>query len=105
MMQGEELAQLQAERTAWREIAHEKHQETLQLTQEKQIIREALKEAIQAIESLQAHTQCLEGQIGVLQECVKTLEGQLAKDSHNSSLPPSSDRFARPAKSLRQKSG
>ncbi|HEU5377741.1 MAG TPA: transposase, partial [Ktedonobacteraceae bacterium] len=35
----------------------------------------------------------------------KTLEGQLAKDSHNSSLPPSSDRFARPAKSLRQKSG
>jgi transposase len=36
---------------------------------------------------------------------VKALEGQQAKDSHNSSLPPSSDRFVRPPKSLRQKSG
>jgi len=105
MAQDEELAQLRAERTAWRDIAHEKHQETLQLQQEKQIIREALKEAMQAIEGLQTHTKSLEGQISVLQERVKTLEGQLAKDSHNSSLPPSSDRFARPAKSLRQKSG
>lgn len=41
----------------------------------------------------------------MLQERVKTLEGQLAKDSHNSSLPPSSDRFVRSPKSLRQKSG
>jgi hypothetical protein len=31
--------------------------------------------------------------------------GQVAKDSHNSSLPPSSDRFVRPPKSLRQPSG
>jgi Family of unknown function (DUF6444) len=38
-------------------------------------------------------------------ERVKTLEGQQAKDSHNSHLPPSSDRFVRPPKSLRQKSG
>jgi transposase len=38
---------------------------------------------------------------------VKTLQERLAKDSHNSSLPPSSDRFARQQKSrsLRQKSG
>lgn len=35
----------------------------------------------------------------------KELEGQRAKDSHNSSLPPSSDRFVRPAKGLRKKSG
>lgn len=41
----------------------------------------------------------------MLQECVKTFEGQFAKDSHNSNLPPSSDRFACPAKSLKQKSG
>jgi transposase len=36
---------------------------------------------------------------------LKTLEGQQAKDSHNSSLPPSSDRFVRVPKSLRKKSG
>jgi transposase len=45
------------------------------------------------------------GLIEGLQERVKTLEGQQAKDSHNSSLPPSSDRFVRAPKSLRQKSG
>lgn len=105
MTQDKELAQLRAERKAWRDIAHEKHQEVLQLQQDKQTIREALKEAIQAIEGLQTHTKSLEGQIGVLQERVKSLEGQLAKDSHNSSLPPSSDRFVRAPKSLRQKSG
>src|SRR5260370_40308662 len=43
--------------------------------------------------------------IEYLQERVKALEGQQAKDSHKSSLPPSSDRFVRPPKSLRQKSG
>jgi transposase len=101
----EELAQLRAERNAWRDIAHEKHQEVLQLQQEKQAVRDVLKEAMQAIEQLQMHARMLEGQIDVLQERVKTLEGQLAKDSHNSSLPPSSDRFVRVPKSLRQKSG
>jgi transposase len=105
MTQSEEVEQLRAERTAWREIAHEKQREVQQLQQEKQALREGLGEAIQAIERLQEHTHVLEGQIDVLQERLKTLEGQQAKDSHNSSLPPSSDRFARPAKSLRQKSG
>jgi transposase len=47
----------------------------------------------------------LEGLIDSLQERIKTLEGQQAKDSHNSSLPPSSDRFVRVPKSLRHKSG
>lgn len=105
MTHEEELAQFRAERNAWRDIAHEKHQEVLQLQQEKQVVRDALKEAMQALEQLQAHAQTLEGQIDVLRERVKTLEGQLAKDSHNSSLPPSSDRFVRVPKSLRQKSG
>jgi hypothetical protein len=36
----------------------------------------------------------------VLYERVKALEGQQAKDSHNSHLPPSSDRFVRLPKSL-----
>lgn len=104
-MQSEEVDQLRAEKAAWREIAHEKQREVQQLQQEKQVLREGLGEAIQAIEHLQEHTHDLEGQIGVLQERLKTLEGRQAKDSHNSSLPPSSDRFARPAKSLKQKSG
>jgi transposase len=43
--------------------------------------------------------------IDFLQARVNDLEQQKAKDSHNSSLPPSSDRFVRPPKSLRHKSG
>ena len=39
--------------------------------------------------------------ISSLQEQVKHLQEQQAKDSHNSSLPPSSDRFVRRPKSLR----
>src|SRR5512142_3421583 len=105
MTQEEDLEQLQAERAAWREIAYEQHQEVQRTQHEKQVLREGLKEAIQAIERLQEHATNLEGQIDVLQERVKTLEGQQAKDSHNSNLPPSSDRFVRKPKSLKQKSG
>ena len=66
-------------------------EELERLRQENQILREGLKQALMAID--------------YLQERVKELEGKQAKDSHNSSLPPSSDRFVRPPKSLRQKSG
>src|SRR2546426_6910312 len=41
-------------------------------------------------------------QMGRLSEQLKALQDRLAKDSHNSHLPPSSDRFGREAKSLRQ---
>jgi transposase len=61
------------------------------LRQENHSLREGLKQALLAID--------------FLQERVKELERQQAKDSHNSSLPPSSDRFVRPPKSLRQSSG
>src|SRR5260221_232067 len=45
-----------------------------------------------------------EEQMSSLSEKLKALRDQLAKDSHNSHLPPSSDRFVRKPKSLRQKS-
>lgn len=67
-----------------------KDEELEHLRHDNQVLREALKEAIEAM--------------SYLQERVKALEGQLAKDSHNSHLPPSSDRFVRAPKSLRQKS-
>ncbi|GCE28118.1 hypothetical protein KDA_36020 [Dictyobacter alpinus] len=77
--------------------------EALQTTN--QTLREGLREAIHAIESLQQRVKDLEGVVAFQQERIKTLEGQQAKDSHNSNLPPSSDRFVRVPKSLRQKSG
>jgi transposase len=40
-----------------------------------------------------------------LQQQVEALQAGLSKDSHNSHLPPSSDRFHRQPKSLRSKSG
>ena len=48
--------------------------------------------------------QQMQAQIAALTQQVKNMQDRLAKDSHNSSLPPSSDRFVRQAKSLRQKS-
>jgi len=44
-------------------------------------------------------------QIATLLERVHELEARLAKDSHNSSKPPSSDGLARKTKSLRKRSG
>jgi transposase len=44
-------------------------------------------------------------QIAALLERVQELEARLAKDSHNSSKPPSSDGLARKTKSLRRRSG
>jgi transposase len=66
-------------------------EELERLRQENQTLREALRQAVDAI--------------GYLQQRVNALEQRQAKDSHNSSLPPSSDRFVRTPKSLRQKSG
>src|SRR6266849_5104123 len=91
MTKDEELEQLRAEKTALCEALRRKDEELEQSHQANQDLREGLKQAIMAIE--------------YLQERVKALEGQQAKDSHNSSLPPSSDRFVRPPKSLRKKSG
>src|SRR6266404_293413 len=91
MTKDEELEQLRTEKTALCEALRCKDEELKQAHQANQDLREGLKQAIIAIE--------------YLQERVKALEGQQAKDSHNSSLPPSSDRLVRPPKSLRHKSG
>src|SRR6266436_5801657 len=91
MTKDEELEQLRAEKRVLCEALRHKDEELEQAYQANQDLREGLKQAIIAIE--------------YLQERVKALEGQQAKDSHNSSLPPSSDRLVRAPKSLRQKSG
>src|SRR5262245_65969628 len=44
-------------------------------------------------------------QIAMLLERVQELEARLAKDSHNSGKPPSSDGLGRKTRSLRKKSG
>src|SRR6266852_4401231 len=54
---------------------------------------------------LREENAALREQVALLSERITVLEAQLAKDSHNSHLPPSSDRFHRQPKSLRKKSG
>src|SRR2546421_737719 len=105
MRSDEELEQLQTEKRVLCERLRRKDEELQQVHQANQALREGLKEAIRAIESQQERVKTLQGLITSQQERIKTLEGRLAKDSHNSSLPPSSDRFVRPPKSLRTKSG
>src|SRR5262252_8692975 len=55
--------------------------------------------------SLRTETASLREQVQALVARVQELEGRLAKDSHNSSKPPSTDGLARKPKSLRAKSG
>src|SRR5258708_37554005 len=47
----------------------------------------------------------LREQVALLSEQVQALEARLAKDSHNSRKPPSSDGLARKTQSLRRTSG
>jgi transposase len=105
MTKDEELEQLRTEKTALCEALRRKDEELEQSHQANQDLREGLKQAIIAIGSQQERVKVLEGLIEAQQERINTLERQQAKDSHNSSLPPSSDRLVRPPKSLRHKSG
>ena len=57
------------------------------------------------IAALKAENAALQEQVRMLVERVQELEGRLAKDSRNSSKPPSSDGLARKPKSLRHRSG
>lgn len=73
-------------------------EELVQLRAENQALREQLE---------QRDSQLVQRDelIAQLQQRLQVLEERLAKDSHNSHLPPSSDRFVRQPKSLRKKSG
>src|SRR6266446_4791116 len=86
----EELKHLREENTSLRE----------QLAQRDELIQQ--QQALLAEQSavIQHHGE----QMSSLSEQLKALRDRLAKDSHNSHLPPSSDRFGRKPKSLRHKS-
>jgi transposase len=57
------------------------------------------------VAELEAENAALREQVTVLAARLQELEARLAKDSHNSSKPPSSDGLARRTKSLRRRSG
>lgn len=59
----------------------------------------------QGFDATYALFDALQQAIETLEKRVAHLESIVAKDSHNSSKPPSTDGFKRPPKSLRQKSG
>lgn len=101
----EELAQLRSDNRILYEALLCTEDELHRTKQANEDLREGLKQALIAMGSQQERMQALEEVIAAQQERITTLERQQAKDSHNSSVPPSSDRFVRPPKSLRTKSG
>jgi transposase len=80
------------------------------LQEENAVLREenaALRENAAMLRAVVDELLPLKKQVEELSQQVKQLESRLSKDSHNSHLPPSSDRFARQkkTKSLRKQSG
>jgi transposase len=73
-------------------------EELRELRQEKSLLQEQVAQRDAQIIQMQQ-------QIVQLSEQVQSLQDRLKKNSHNSHLPPSSDRFHRQPKSLRKKSG
>src|SRR2546421_1938358 len=81
------------------------------LREEKRVLREQLAQRDELIQQQQvvlaeqnALLQHHHERMNHLSQQLQALQNRLAKDSHNSHLPPSSDRFGRKAKSLRPKS-
>src|SRR6266704_545803 len=80
-------------------------EEVIYLRQENQALRERACVQQETIDQQQRLIEGLQQQTDRLSEQVQALQERLKKDSHNSHLPPSSDRFQRQPKSLRQRSG
>src|SRR5215472_2583493 len=80
-------------------------EELIHLRQENSLLREQVGLQRELIDRQHEHISLLEEQSSLQQQHIKALQEQLAKDSHISHLPPSSDRFVRQPKSLRKKSG
>src|SRR5260370_9095776 len=76
----------------------------MSMEEENQRLREQLAQREERIQQQSLLIEQMQEQIAALTQHVKDLQDRLAKDSHNSSLPPSSDRFVRQPKSLRRKS-
>ena len=74
------------------------------MEEENQRLREQVAQRDERIEQQSLLIEQMQDQIAALSQQVKDLQDRLAKDSHNSSLPPSSDRFVRQPTSLRKKS-
>src|SRR6266705_5693073 len=71
---------------------------------EQNALLQQLQEQLSRLSEQNAQVEQMREQITGLSEQVKSLRNQISKDSHNSHLPPSSDRFARKPKNLRKKS-
>ncbi len=80
-------------------------EEVILLRQENQALRERVQVQQETIEQQQLVIEGLQKQTAALAEQVQALQERGKQDSHNSHLPPSSDRFHRQAKSLRITSG
>src|SRR5713226_1905908 len=94
----EELIHLRQENRLLREQAS-LQQETISLQ------RELINRQQEQITLLERELSLQQEQMTQFAGQVQALQERLAKDSHNSHLPPSSDRFGRQPKSLRKKSG
>jgi transposase len=86
-------------------------EELMYLREENRVLREQLAQRDALIQQQQALLfeqkaliQHQGEQMGSLSQQMKALQDRLAKESHNSHLPPSSDRLVRKPKSLRTKS-
>jgi transposase len=80
-------------------------EELIHLRHENSLLREQVDLQRELIDHQQEQISLLEERSSLQQQHIKALQEQLAKDSHNSHLPPSSDRFVRQPKSLRKRSG
>src|SRR5437667_11986007 len=80
-------------------------EEVILLRQENQALRERVQVKQETIEQQQLVIEGLQKQTAELAEHVQALQERVKQDSHNSHMPPSSDRFHRQPKRLRIKSG